>query len=182
MIPVFLIFILQRPSQHIFGELNGRRNLKVRDLQQQVDLGINDDRDGEISNGTAADFLEPCYPLPDGRQERLDAGWVTAEFCDDGTNINKLNFPFTMYGNTHEYVQVDANGALTFGPIDFAVPFFALDFPNPMMDMVAPYWSDVDVRPNLNLGGSIWWKDFGDHFAVVWDDVGFANGGNGKTV
>ena len=146
---------------------------------------LNNDSEGDIQNGTAADFLEPCYSLPDNDTEALAAGWtkILMEQDDGFFLVEDLGFTFDLYGNSYRYNQtyINANGFISFS--DGAaeeIPFFSVSFPNDVIDMVAPFWADVDIRKlkNGNSAGEIWYQKFGDHLAVVYNQVGFANARN----
>jgi hypothetical protein len=131
----------------------------------------NDDNPGEPHNGSAANFSAPCYALPENPGA---AGWVNiSNLGDDGWIDVTLGFTFPFYGTPFSAALIHTNGILTFGE---GYPFFfsnSFDMYSP--SMVAPFWADVDVRGGV---GTIWYKKFAGHLAVVWDRVGFAYGGN----
>lgn len=154
---------------------------KDRRLQMD-DSPLNNDFFGaEPYIGTAADFLEPCYALPDNDEESIAAGWTKLlDEQDDGFfMIPDLGFSFDLYGHTYRYNQtfVNVNGFLSFSSDEGSdIPFFPLAFPNDVIDMVAPFWADIDIRTlrNGDPAGEIWYQQFGDHLAVVYNQVGYA--------
>mmetsp|Transcript_5507 Transcript_5507/g.9095 ORF Transcript_5507/g.9095 Transcript_5507/m.9095 type:complete len:852 (-) Transcript_5507:96-2651(-) len=137
----------------------------------------NNDYPGSYTEGSSADFLAPCYPLP---TDPVAEGWIQlvnqgGTLADDGSKEVDLGFTFNLYGKMYQQAFVAANGLLTF-EMEFS-QFVPLDFPNPVVDMVAPFWADIDARDPRGTG-NVWYKFFGDHMAIIWDAVGYANFGN----
>ncbi|MEM7115590.1 MAG: hypothetical protein AAF614_24325 [Chloroflexota bacterium] len=91
----------------------------------------------------------------------------------DGTTPLQLPFPFTFYGTTYTAVQVSSNGNMQFGNANPAYVHQCLtDGPaSAMGDMIAPYWTDLD----LTFAGSLDYDVVGDApnriFVVEWDSI-----------
>ena len=85
---------------------------------------------------------------------------------DDGTAEIQLQFSFTLYGTTYPAgttVYVNNNGNISFGE---AYPTFtSTGFPLPNVQMIAPFWADVDSRKR----GILWYKSDPDKFVAIWD-------------
>jgi hypothetical protein len=78
----------------------------------------------------------------------IDATSDTLLYLDDGVVSLELPFPFTFYGTVYSEVQASVNGNLQF---DTENPLFLhsclTEGPAAEMgDMIAPYWTDLDLR------------------------------------
>jgi hypothetical protein len=78
----------------------------------------------------------------------IDATSDTLLYLDDGVVSLELPFPFTFYGTVYSEVQASANGNLQF---DSENPLFLHSCLSEgpaaeMGDMIAPYWTDLDLR------------------------------------
>lgn len=103
----------------------------------------------------------------------IDATADTGLYLDDGVITLELPFPFTFYGTVYSEVQASANGNLQF---DTENPLFrhsclaegpAAD----MGDMIAPYWTDLDLRTSGLLETTTTGVAPQRIFVVEWDGV-----------
>lgn len=103
----------------------------------------------------------------------IDATADTELYLDDGIITLELPFPFTFYGTTYTEVNASVNGNLQF---DTANPQFrpsCLDTgpAADMGDLIAPYWTDLDLR----TVGFLETATVGDApqriFVVEWDGI-----------
>lgn len=115
---------------------------------------------------------------------------------DDGSSDPidlSLAFPtgLRFFSGTYHSVVVNTNGNITFNG---ALPVYTPNaFPVADQPMIAPYWSDVDIRPfDSDCGGfgsstgspgngpcrnpssnGVWWRVERGRFVVTWDRVGY---------
>jgi hypothetical protein len=89
-----------------------------------------------------------------------------------------------FFGNTYDHVYVNTNGNITF---DASVwTYTPKAFPIADQPMIAPYWSDVDIRGTSCSGSSgssgcmndgedngVWWHLERGRMVVTWDRVGY---------
>lgn len=103
----------------------------------------------------------------------IDATTDTGLATLDGTTTLQLPFPFTFYGTTYTSVEASSNGNLQFGNANPAFLHTCLDSEPAvrMGDMIAPYWTDLD----LTFYGRLDYETVGEApnriFVVEWDDV-----------
>ena len=126
------------------------------------------------------------------------AGYGTACLSpnDDGSSASipiTAAFPSGLhfFSGTYNNMYVNTNGNITFSG---AVPTYTPNaFPVANQPMIAPYWADVDIRPNGcgGLGGGtsssgslacqnpsqngVWWHLEPGRIVVTWDRVGYFN-------
>lgn len=103
----------------------------------------------------------------------IDATNNTGLMALDGLVTLDLPFPFTFYGTTYDQVQAISNGNLQFnnGNVDFQNRCLdAGPAPN-MGDMIAPYWTDLDLRFAGALETAVIGEPPERIFVVEWDSV-----------
>lgn len=145
--------------------------------------------DCDLSNGTSQDcnsngIPDECDVLPEGFRAAqaiqsqpellfpLDGSYTQAmNPNDDGSSaLITLPFAFDLYGSNSTSLYINNNGNVSFGN-PFST-FTASGFPVNGFPMVAPFWADVDTRPNL---GVVWYKLTANTLIVTWDNVGYFN-------
>lgn len=88
-----------------------------------------------------------------------------------------LPFSFDLYGQTYTSCWLNNNGNITFDQAWNT--FTANPFPNNQFVMVAPFWADVDTRPDTTHGRVLYCVS--DHYArFTWLNVGYYNQNNDK--
>lgn len=103
----------------------------------------------------------------------IDATNDTQLYVEDGTISLPLPFPFTFYGTTYTALNASSNGNIQFGNANAAYFNECLNNgPAPEMgDMIAPYWSDLD----LTYSGFLETETVGNApnriFVIEWDSV-----------
>lgn len=103
----------------------------------------------------------------------IDATHDTQLYVVDDTVNLPLPFPFTFYGTTYTALNASSNGNIQFGNANAAYVNECLNSgPAPHMgDMIAPYWSDLD----LTYSGYLETETVGSApnriFVVEWDGV-----------
>jgi hypothetical protein len=123
-----------------------------------------------------------CQNLPAGRTPHGPAinndGWTLAMgHNDDGTVAYTIPFAFTLYGQSFTDSYINNNGNLSF-PRSYQ-GYSASGFPMRGTAMIAPFWGDVDTRPEQ--GGHVWRKMIRSNvLAVSWDEVGYYSYGVDK--
>jgi len=92
--------------------------------------------------------------------------------ADDSVATVALPFPFTFYGHSYQSVNVCTNGFLSFESRDstFANTDLPASEPGVPRALVAPFWSDFDLRPARGIGRVYAHYD-GSKFIVEWKDV-----------
>ncbi len=79
-----------------------------------------------------------------------------------------LPFTFCFYGEPHTSFYLNNNGNVTF---DFGYSSFSsTGFPVAGIDMLAPFWADVDTRSGL---GGVYYKIEPTRVTVIWDNTGY---------
>jgi len=119
-----------------------------------------------------------CPSLPAGRNPTdstgtTNNGWtlVGNPYNDDESSTASLPFAFDLFGTSYTDIFINNNGNLSFG--QSFVTFTASGFPVSGFPMVAPFWADVDTRPE-EVNGRVWQQTIGSNkFAVAWDHVGY---------
>ncbi|WP_136635911.1 nidogen-like domain-containing protein [Pseudooceanicola onchidii] len=111
--------------------------------------------------GGASGFGELALPRSDDGAFRIAAGAVFA---------NGLNVFGTTYSG--DDIWIGTNGVMSFGTGAEAVP--SSDGVDPSLDILAPFWADVDTRLNGEgiESGPIWVDMQGGVLTVTWEDVG----------
>ncbi len=114
------------------------------------------------------------YTCADGSSYAyIDATTNTNLFILDGAVTLDLPFPFTFYGTTYTQINAISNGNLQFGSanIDYANRCLYPETAVGMGNMIAPYWSDLD----LSFAGALEWEVVGNEpdriFVLEWDSV-----------
>src|SRR5262249_40257449 len=92
--------------------------------------------------------------------------------ADDSTTRVALPFSFSFYGRSYDSVSVCTNGFLCFVGRDSS--FVNTDLPNAAEGvpraLVAPFWTDLDLRSERGVGRAYAWYD-GSKFIVEWSDA-----------
>jgi hypothetical protein len=90
---------------------------------------------------------------------------------DDGsTGLLSLPFTFCFYGDDFTTFYINNNGNVSFGnPYGTFTP---TGFPIAAFPMLAPFWADVDTRPDL---GEVWYKidAVNNRVVVIWNNTGY---------
>ena len=114
------------------------------------------------------------YTCEDGNAySYIDATTRLGLYADDAVARVDLPFEFTFYGNEYTEVSVATNGHLQFGgESPTALPSCLSPAANGG-DLIAPYWSDLD----LTLAGELETRVFGEApqrlFVIEWDETPF---------
>lgn len=88
---------------------------------------------------------------------------------DDASSSEiELGFEFTFFGYAYDSVFINNNGNLTFD--ESFGGFIPAAFPNAARKIIAPFWADVDTRPDH---GNVWYKLESNVLIVVWEEVGY---------
>lgn len=95
---------------------------------------------------------------------------------DDGVIEIPLPFPFTFYGNSYNSVQASSNGVLTFGgegnpTFENGCPTAVDGLVPDMGDIIAPYWTDMDLRSEGYLEYEVVGTAPERIFVIEWDAV-----------
>ncbi|MCA8926527.1 MAG: hypothetical protein KDC18_00550 [Alphaproteobacteria bacterium] len=102
-----------------------------------------------------------------------DAGYGTLAMTrnDDGSS-SEITLPFSinLNGNIYDRMFINNNGNVTFG--DDYRAFTPTGFSNLPVDMIAPYWGDVDTRC-ADCGEVYLAVPTADTAVVTWNEVGF---------
>lgn len=118
----------------------------------------------------------------------LDASNDTFLYEDDGVITLDLPFPFTFYGTTYQQVTASSNGNLQFTTAETAYANFCVELPVPadeeaeieafagaavpgMGDMIAPYWTDLDLRFYGYLETELFGEEPNRIFVIEWDSI-----------
>lgn len=130
-----------------------------------------------FDDSTKLPYDLPCFgPTRNG----LRNDWTKWEGDDDSAVNVPLSFDFSFYGSTYNDVMVVDNGFISF--VDtFRNNYQPTSFPSGLgVPMIAPFWADVETAFNGGRG-DIYYRDFGEVFAVIWDEVGYYKDGNVTT-
>ncbi len=103
----------------------------------------------------------------------IDATQDTQLYAIDGIVSLDLPFPFIFYGTTYTQIQASSNGNLQFNNESLAYLNACL-FPEPaadMGDMIAPYWTDLDLRMAGSLETAVSGTPPNRIFVIEWDSV-----------
>jgi len=101
----------------------------------------------------------------------LDSTFMLAMPPNDDyySSVIHIPFNFNFYGVAYDSLYINNNGNISFGtPYS---TFTANPFPDPMYQMVAPFWGDVDTRDSL--GGAVYYSISPTHMIVKWEAVGY---------
>jgi hypothetical protein len=92
--------------------------------------------------------------------------------ADDSTTRVALPFVFSFYGRTYDSVSVCTNGFLSFAGRDSSLVNTDLpsDAEGVPRALVAPFWTDLDLRPVRGAGRVLAFYD-GSKFIVEWKDA-----------
>jgi hypothetical protein len=129
-------------------------------------------------------IVGPCINLPATNTEKIGQGWsyaISPEHNDDlFSDPIPLGFEFLLFGDqyglgtagTNQVIFVNNNGNLSFR--NGYGTYTSTGFPVAGFPMIAPFWADVDTRPDL---GHAWKQDFSSGgrnvFAVTYENVGY---------
>jgi hypothetical protein len=103
----------------------------------------------------------------------LDAATDSGLYLDDGVVALELPFPFTFYGTAYTEVVASVNGNLQFSSEN---PLYRLsclaDGPVAEMgDLIAPYWTDLDLRTTGFLETATMGTAPQRIFVIEWDGI-----------
>jgi PKD repeat protein len=101
---------------------------------------------------------------------RIEGGYTQIPVEDDNS-IGPIALPFTfnLFGKNYTSVYVNNNGNVSFNA---RISTYDPDgFPLSGIDMVAPFWADVDTRGT----GGVYYKAEATRFTIVWYHVGYYN-------
>ena len=103
----------------------------------------------------------------------IDATEDTQLYALDGVAEISLPFPFTFYGTTYNEIIASTNGNVQFGNGNpFYVNSCLVDgSAQPMGEMIAPYWDDLDLRATGFLETAVIGEKPNRIFVVEWDNV-----------
>eukprot|EP00299_Pterocystis_sp_00344_P000396 c10115_g1_i1.p1 GENE.c10115_g1_i1~~c10115_g1_i1.p1 ORF type:complete len:464 (-),score=140.73 c10115_g1_i1:40-1431(-) len=81
---------------------------------------------------------------------------IILEKTDDSAS-STISFSFAYFGRVHHKLYIGNNGLISF---DFpVVTFTAQSFPlNESLSLIAPFWADVDTRPELDDGNHVMYE------------------------
>lgn len=86
----------------------------------------------------------------------------------DDYSYGKFNIrrPFNFFSNTFSFFYINTNGFVSFSYFD---PASMLKFPVSSVSLIAPFWSDIDLR----FGGSIFHREINESsvFASIDADI-----------
>lgn len=109
--------------------------------------------------------LTPCDIVPPGTIPAFGS-----PVDDDTSPLINLPFNFCFYGNNYNQVRMSTNGNIQFPPTNNAA-FSSVGFPAPNDLMIAPFWSDVDIRGTGNCTYDV----FATYAVFSWMNVGYYN-------
>jgi gliding motility-associated-like protein len=109
--------------------------------------------------------LTPCDIVPPGTIPAFGS-----PVDDDTSPLINLPFNFCFYGNNYTQVRMSTNGNIQFPPTNNTA-FSSVGFPAPNDIMIAPFWSDVDIRG----AGSCTYDVFATYAVFSWMNVGYYN-------
>jgi hypothetical protein len=122
-------------------------------------------------------YDQPCYSP--SRNDLADS-WTKWSAAEDESVEVELSFPFQFFGSVYNKTFVSDNGFISFRNT-FKDNYQPASLPSGLSTpIIAPFWADAEVAGNGGLG-NIWFKDFGDKFAVIWDEVGYFSDSLAKT-
>jgi len=126
----------------------------------------------------------------------IDATNDTFLYQDDGVITLELPFPFTFYGTTYEEITASSNGNLQFSTENIDYLNACVTLPEPadetvsededaaadetanaglvvadMGDMIAPYWTDLDLRFYGYLETEVVGETPNRIFVIEWDNI-----------
>ncbi len=131
-------------------------------------------KEGKIVSITKTDFtklspqtstLTPCDIVPPGTIPAFGS-----PVDDDTSPLINLPFNFCFYGNNYTQVRMSTNGNIQFPPTNNTA-FSSVGFPAPNDLMIAPFWSDVDIRGT----GTCTYDVFATYAVFSWMNVGYYN-------
>lgn len=142
------------------------------------------------------DLYNVTYPVPTGKKAetpiysgtyKMGGGGSLNLLCGELVDANTLPnvgvghiddspssglipipFDFCFYGQTQNGFYVNCNGNISFGAP--YTTFTSNPFPDAAFSMIAPFWGDVDNRPNQGL---IHYEVYSTYAVVRWQDVGY---------
>lgn len=83
----------------------------------------------------------------------------------------KLPFSFNLFGDSFSTVYINNNGNISF--LKANGTYSSTGFHNPNVNMIAPFWADVDTRGRNS--GLVYYKVEPNRLSVIWDSVGYYN-------
>ncbi len=87
-----------------------------------------------------------------------------------------LPFPFPFYDGAFDSVRIASNGYLTFGDDPVSYTNVALPHPDAPHDLIAPFWTDLDFRPQAGAA-RVRTALVGDRYVIAFLDVPRFGGG-----
>jgi hypothetical protein len=97
--------------------------------------------------------------------------------CDDCYQSQTLSFPFPFYGNNFSSIYVSSNGYITLGTPNAGYSNYPLPSTSAPINLIAGFWDDL----NTTGTGDIYFKDYGDHAVIQYNNVPFYGGGGSLT-
>lgn len=136
-------------------------------LRDARNISQTDNNKTNARAATAQNLLATGCPIID---PRIEGGYQTLPIDDDNASGPiPLGFTFNLFGNSYSSVFVNNNGNISFNAEN--ITYTPDGFPARNIDMVAPFWADVDTR-GLG-GGAVYYKSEPTRFTVVWYRVGY---------
>jgi bacillolysin len=116
-----------------------------------------------------ADSDEPGGPVFQWTDIRTTGGTLLTQIssCDDCSQVQALSFPFPLYGNTFNSMNVATNGFINFGAPSEQVNNYPLPGTNMPVNLVAGFLDDLRTQ----FAGQIYFQDFGNRAIVQFQDV-----------
>src|SRR5580698_10410835 len=116
---------------------------------------VSTDSDAQSSNCNCWQPLDSSYHIVPIKHGSTGSPWYRS---DDGyTNLITIPFSFCFYGDSVNQIYVNMNGFITWGHGHNTVngEYDAVPFPTTDADIIAPFWADVDTKPDHGL---VWYK------------------------
>jgi hypothetical protein len=121
---------------------------------------------------TPLPYDQPCHSPT---RTEMKNSWTVWDANDDVSVKVELKFNFDFFGRTYTEAYIADNGFLSFENT-FQNNYQPSSFPSGLdTPIIAPFWADTEVARNGGRG-NIYYKDFGDHLAVIYDEVGYYTG------
>ncbi len=124
------------------------------------------------NSSTAVQKSGACwYPL-DASFTALTSTDLAGGSMDDGYwGPIALGFNYVLYGVTYTELYINTNGNITFG--GGYTSYTPAGFPDAAGPaMIAPFWSDVDLRGS-GIDNTVYYKIDGNKIIIIWNEVGY---------
>jgi Nidogen-like len=124
----------------------------------------------------ASATISAAFPLVNNLGGPRGYGTESVPRNDDQFS-NAIPLPFTVnfFGRSFASIFVNNNGSITFN--DGVSQYTPAPFPISAQPMIAPFWADVDTRPDPGDGSNLPYINSPnqDTVVVTWDQVGYYN-------